>query len=117
MSQVKLFGNSRSAARVAKRGKSKVKQKKPLKVLAIILTVILCLEGLYFFCIYTQNAFVSKWRNIYIQTAMSTMRHKWLATYFIPGDVIDEVITRQSNAAGSQIGIVSTWTKPGEDDP
>lgn len=117
MSQVKLFGNSRSAARVAKRGKNKVKQKKPLKVLAIILTVILCLEGLYFFCIYTQNAFVSKWRNIYIQTAMSTMRHKWLATYFIPGDVIDEVITRQSNAAGSQIGIVSTWTKPSEDDP
>ena len=46
MSQVKLFGNSRSAARVAKRGKNKVKQKKPLKVLAIILTVVLCLEGL-----------------------------------------------------------------------
>lgn len=111
MSQVKLFGNSRSAARVAKGGKKKEKkgrQKKPLKVLAIVLTVILCLEGLYFFCIYSQNSFVTKWRNIYIQTAMSTMRHKWLATYFIPGDVIDEVITRQSNAAGSQIGIVST---------
>ena len=117
MSQVKLFGNSRSAARVAKGGKKKKKkgrQKKPLKVLAIVLTVILCLEGLYFFCIYSQNSFVTKWRNIYIQTAMSTMRHKWLATYFIPGDVIDEVITRQSNAAGSQIGIVSTWTKPDE---
>ena len=121
MSQVKLFGNSRSAARVAKGGKKKekkAKQKKPLKVLAIVLTVLLCLEGLYFFCIYSQNSFVSKWRSIYIQTAMSTMRHKWLATYFIPGDVIDEVITRQSNAAGSQIGIVSTWTKPDEsDDP
>ena len=119
MSQVKLFGNSRSAARVAKGGKKKekkAKQKKPLKVLAIVLTVLLCLEGLYFFCIYSQNSFVSKWRSIYIQTAMSTMRHKWLATYFIPGDVIDEVITRQSNAAGSQIGIVSTWTKPDESD-
>ena len=41
MSQVKLFGNSRSAARVAKGGKKKKKkgrQKKPLKVLAIVLT-------------------------------------------------------------------------------
>ncbi len=119
MSQVKLFGNSRSAARVAKGGRKKEKKgkkKKPLKALAIVLTVLLCLEGLYFFCIYSQNSFISKWRSIYIQTAMSTMRHQWLATYFIPADVIDEVIQRQSNAAGSQIGIVSTWGKTDDDD-
>ena len=100
MPQMKLFGNSRSAARVAGKRKpdseqapkeKKQKKRKPLKVLAIWLTVILCLEGLYFFCCYTNNAFVAKWRTIYIQTAMSTMRHQWLATYFIPKDVIDEV--------------------------
>ena len=54
MPQMKLFGNSRSAARVAGRRKAepenepkekKQKKKKPLKVLAIWLTVILCLEG------------------------------------------------------------------------
>lgn len=122
MSQVKLFGNSRSAARVARGGKKKdkkekkLKKKKPLKTLAIVLTVLLCIEGLYFFCIYSQNSFVRKWRNIYIQTAMSTMRHQWLATYFIPGDVIDEVLQQQSNAAGNQIGIVSTWGKTDDDD-
>lgn len=118
---VKLFGNSRSAARVARGGKrvakkeKKVKQKKPLKVLAILLAVVLCIEGLYFFLMYTDNAFISKWRNIYIQTAMSTMRHQWLATYFIPEELIDEVLQRQSNAAGSQIGINSTWGKTDED--
>ena len=52
MSQVKLFSSS-GGARVAKRsgGRKKQKVKKPLKTLAIWLTVILCLEGLYFFCV------------------------------------------------------------------
>ena len=92
MSQVKLFSSS-GGARVAKRSgrQKKQKVKKPLKTLAIWLLVILCLEGLYFFCIYTNNSFVKKWRTIYINTAMDTMRHQWLATYFIPKDVIDEV--------------------------
>ena len=51
MSQVKLF--SSTGTRVARRsGKpKKQKVKKPLKTLAIWLLVILCLEGLYFFCI------------------------------------------------------------------
>ena len=91
MSQVKLF--SSTGTRVARRsGKpKKQKVKKPLKTLAIWLLVILCLEALYFFCVYTNNSFVKKWRTIYINTAMDTMRHQWLATYFIPKDVIDEV--------------------------
>ena len=81
MSQVKLFSSS-GGARVAKRSgrQKKQKVKKPLKTLAIWLLVILCLEGLYFFCIYTNNSFVKKWRTIYINTAMDTMRHQWLAT-------------------------------------
>ena len=56
MSQVKLFSSS-GGARVAKRSgrQKKQKVKKPLKTLAIWLLVILCLEGLYFFCIYTNN--------------------------------------------------------------
>ena len=67
MSQVKLFSSS-GGARVAKRSgrQKKQKVKKPLKTLAIWLLVILCLEGLYFFCIYTNNSFVKKWRTIYI---------------------------------------------------
>ena len=90
------------------------KKKQPLRVLAILLVVLLALEGLYFFLIYTKNPFVKKWRDIYIQTAMSTMTHQWLATAFIPADVIDEVMTIRGNAMGSQIGKVSTWSKPAE---
>lgn len=133
MAKVKLFGGSRSASRVATRGKKQAPQaevpseavetqetqkpqktKKPLKTLAIILTVILCLEGLYFFCIYTENSFVKYYRETYIRTAMSTMRHQWLATYFIPADVIEDVQTRHGNQVGAQIGKESSWSKPEE---
>ena len=65
MAGLKLFGSSRGGARVAKRGKKQrtektQKQKKPLKVLAIVLTVVLCLEGLYFLCIYSNIPFIKK---------------------------------------------------------
>ena len=122
MPQMKLFGNSRSAARVAGRRKAepenepkekKQKKKKPLKVLAIWLTVILCLEGLYFFLCYTQNSFVKRWRTIYIQTAMSTMRHQWMATYLLPESVIDEVLQMRIQAAEAVGDKESSWsTKP-----
>ena len=118
MSQVKLF-SSTGGARVAKRtGKQKKqKVKKPLKVLAIWLTVILCLEGLYFFCVYTENAFVKKWRTLYINTAMDTMRHQWLATYFIPKDVIDEVRYEYGLVKAQTVGVESTWGKNSPETP
>lgn len=118
MSQVKLFsttGGARVAKRTGKQKKQKVK--KPLKVLAIWLTVILCLEGLYFFCVYTENAFVKKWRTLYINTAMDTMRHQWLATYFIPKDVIDEVRYEYGLVKAQTVGVESTWGKNSPDTP
>ena len=38
---------------------------------------------------------VVKWRNIWIETAMTTDQHKWLATWFFPDFVIDDVMSRQ----------------------
>lgn len=117
---MKLFGNSRTAAHVAKRGSKPVqtagtetageeKKKQPLRTLAIVLAVILALEGLYFFCVYTNNSFVKKYRTMFIQTAMSTMTHQWLATAFIPSDIINQVMTEKGDALGNQIGKNSTW--------
>ena len=63
---MKLFGSAKGGARVAKRSKKTKadKPKKPLKVLAIVLTVVLCLEGLYFLCIYSNIPFIKKYRTI-----------------------------------------------------
>ena len=117
MSQMKLFGSSRGGARVAKRGKKskKEKQKKPLKVLAIVLTVLLCLEGLYFLCIYSNIPFIVKYRTLYINTAMNTMRHQWLATYFIPEDVIAKVRYEYGLEIAKSNGKESQWGKNAPD--
>ena len=111
MAQLKLFGSARGGARVAKRGKKEkpARQKKPLKALAIVLTVLLCLEGLYFLCIYSNIPFIKKYRTIYINTAMNTMRHQWLATYFIPDNVIDKVRYEYGLQVAASNGKESQW--------
>lgn len=49
----------------------------------------------YTCCCYSNNEFISKWRTIYIETALSTMTHQWLATELLPESVVEAV--RQSN--------------------
>lgn len=111
MSQVKLFGSKRAASRLADGRTKKVKQKKPLKKLAIFLTVILCLEGLYFFASYSRIPFITYWREVYINTALATMRHQWLATRLLPKDVVQDVIDRNTAAASRVEGITTSWGK------
>ena len=114
---MKLFGSAKGGARVAKRSKKTKadKPKKPLKVLAIVLTVVLCLEGLYFLCIYSNIPFIKKYRTIYINTAMNTMRHQWLATYFIPAEVIDQVRYEYGLEIAKSVGTESQWGKNADD--
>lgn len=102
MSQVKLFGSRRShrAAAAPESPKTK-KHKRPrsaLRTITTILLVLAVLEGGYFLCVYSNIPFIAKWRNIYIQTAMDTMNHQWLATAFIPRSIIDEVMAARDEA-------------------
>ena len=114
---MKLFGSAKGGARVAKRSKKTKadKPKKPLKVLAVVLTVILCLEGLYFLCIYSNIPFIKKYRTLYINTAMNTMRHQWLATYFIPAEIIDQVRYEYGLEIAKSVGTESQWGKNADD--
>ena len=47
---------------------------------------------LYCIAIYSSIPFIQHYRTLYIETAMSTMNHQWVATSFIPQSVIDEVM-------------------------
>lgn len=58
--------------------------------LTILLSVI-C----YVTVVYGNIPFVVKWRNIWIETAMTTDQHKWLATAFFPDRLIDEIMSGQ----------------------
>ena len=125
MSQVKLFGSTRGGARLAKnrggrytagRGKQtpRRRRKNPLKALSIVLGLILMIELCYFVCVYSQNSFITKWRNIYIETAMDTLNHKWLATSIIPDDIIQEVMSKRAEALAQQANLSSSWEKEEE---
>lgn len=74
-----------------------------------LVVVLAILFGLYLTAVFSDIPFIAKWRTIYIQTAMATMRHQWLATYFIPGFVIDEAMNELEQSRQMQIGVNSTW--------
>ena len=52
--------------------------------------ILLALLG-YLTFVFAPIPFVRFWRNIYIETAMTTADHQWLATKFIPAKIINEV--------------------------
>ncbi len=114
---MKLFGGSKGSRTRKHRSAAESdapKRKKWPKALAIVLAVVLVLEGLYFFCIYSKHPFIDKWRSAYITTAMDTLSHQWLATAFIPPDVIQEVLDRRNESLSAQDKLESSWTKPQE---
>ena len=76
------------------------------------LVAFLCvLAGLYVLCVYSSIPFIRKWRTIYIETAMETMNHKWLATAFIPKGIIDEVMASRDAFLQAQAGLESDWSE------
>lgn len=68
------------------------KRKNINKILKAFIIMLLIFYHLYLVAVYSRIPFIEKWRTIYIETAMSTMTHHWLATYFIPPKVINEVM-------------------------
>ena len=89
--------------------KRKKKKKKRWSWVKRIVFLILVFVNLYIIAIYSNIPFIAKWRTIYIETAMSTMTYQWLATSFIPGDVIDAVMRDRYLLDESQSGLVSRW--------
>lgn len=133
MSQLKLFGNTRSGSRLAKNRRhlqdgsgaavgtaashQKKKRRNPLKVTAIVLACLLACEVLYFTAVYSKNSFITKWRTIYIETAMDTFTHQWLATAFIPPNVINEVMSIRQEQLDELVGKESSWGKAEDESP
>ena len=115
MAAQKLFGNSASAKFSKKQKNRKKKKSHSLRPLKGILIFLLVVEILYCIAIFSPIPFVVRLRNMYIETAMSTMSHRWLATAFIPKDIVDEVVSRVQEARENQQGMNSTWdTQPVE---
>ena len=77
---------------------------------------LICVTVVYPFLLYTPNEFITRWREWYIETAMGTMTHQWLATWFVPDDIIEEVMTKRYLLNQKQEGVTSAWDNVGEED-
>ena len=64
---------------------------------------------MYTFVVYTNIPAIKNLREAYIETAMLTLNHHWLAEFFFPQDMIDEVMSRVADAEESQAVIISKW--------
>ncbi len=95
MSKLELFGDARPAHAAPRERR----RRRWPKLLALILAL---LAALYCLCVFSDIPFIAKWRTIYIQTAMDTMNHQWLATAFIPRGVIDEAMAQRGQAQQEQ---------------
>ncbi len=114
---IKLFGNSKNARlqkNVKREPKKKEKRTALDRVISILLVVVM-LEAIYCTAVFSNISFIAKYRTIWIETAMSTMSHHWLATYFIPPAVVNAVTEQVEQAKAGQVGVNSNWNQ-GEKD-
>lgn len=75
--------------------------------------ILFCLlTAAYLTIVYSNISFIAKWRTIYIETAMTTNSHQWLATLFFPQSVIDEVMARRKQDTKEQQKLNSKWDEP-----
>ena len=78
---------------------------KKLKILAALLALLLLVECTYCVAVFTDWCPpLTSLRNMYIETALSTLNHRWLATALIPGDVVQEVWEGLEDSRNAQLG-------------
>ena len=85
------------------------KMSKKQKIIIWIVSILLLMVLGYCTAVFSNIPFIKKWRGIYIETAMTTNTHKWLATAFIPGYIIDDVMDVALKEQALQGGLESKW--------
>lgn len=80
--------------------------KRRLTAVGVAFGLLVCM---YLTVAYSSIPFIEKWRTIYIETAMTTNSHKWLATMFFPKSVVDAVVEKQRLELEQQKGLESKW--------
>lgn len=85
-----------------------MRNKKSKFIIGLLVVVSILIVG-YSVCVFSNIGFIKKWRTIYIETAMTTTSHKWLATAFIPHYIIDDVMSSAKEQNEIQKDLQSTW--------
>ena len=93
--------------------RNKVRQRKKMskkqKIIIWIASIVLIMVVGYCTAVFSNIPFIKKWREIYIETAMTTSTHQWLATAFIPEYIIDDVMQSAMKEQVQQEDLESKW--------
>lgn len=81
--------------------------KKVLRIVISVLVILTCIGGTLCLSIIHSGELVEL-RNMWIETAMNTFHHKWLATTLFPEDVINEVMGNKAETVKSTPSPTST---------
>ncbi len=84
------------------------------KAIICIVSIVVALALVYCTAVFSNIPVIKKWRDIYIETAMTTGRHQWLATAFIPGYIIDDVMEAAMKGQAMQEELESKWEQEEE---
>lgn len=101
----------------SKDSRKKKKKRGPARAIITIICILVIFVDMYFRFLYTDVPFIRELRDAYIETAMSTMSHQWMAEWFFPQEIIDEVVGRVEKAQQAQQGLESDWHKKPEPEP
>ena len=98
-----------SRERTSREHTGRRKKKRWGRRLGMAACALLMVAGLYGIAIYGNIPFIRKWRDIYIETAMGTMTHQWLATAVIDEEIIEEVMDTRVTIETAQEEIDTHW--------
>lgn len=89
-----------------KQKRSETKRRRRYVRLAVGVTAaaLVCLTTLYLTVAFAPIPFVRNLRNLWIETAMTTGEHQWLATAFFPNSIVDEVMAALENPGSEALG-------------
>ncbi|MDO4173366.1 MAG: phosphodiester glycosidase family protein [Eubacteriales bacterium] len=99
----KVKKQHRAARRAHKRRARRSRRRLHCVLAAAAMVVLYCV------LVFSHIPFIEKWRTIYIETAMGTMNHQWLATMFLPQSVIDDVMNGRRTVELEQESYNSSW--------
>lgn len=72
--------------------KKKRRKKKILLCLKILLTFVIL--GIVFLFLFFKTSLFQKYKELWVQTAMTTMNHQYLATWFLSDEEIEEIMKK-----------------------
>lgn len=104
-----------------KKTKKKTQKINMIKLRNTLIVVLICIFSTlivgYSLFVFAPIPFVRNLRDLYIETAMNTRTHQWLAEAFIPHSIIDGVMAKQTYGEGGDLSGLKPVDKiqPAED--